>query len=41
MPAALAGEESVLGKAFYEIAHRVVSRAREIARAETDVLEIS
>jgi ATP-binding protein involved in chromosome partitioning len=41
LPAALAGPESALGKPFYEIAHRVVSRAREIARQDTDVLEIS
>ncbi len=41
MPAALAGEESKLGRAFFEIAHRVVSRAIEIARSEEDVLEIS
>ena len=41
MPAALAGPESVLGKPFFDIAHRVVSHALEIARRESDVLEIS
>jgi ATP-binding protein involved in chromosome partitioning len=41
MPAALAGPESNLGKAFFEIAHRVVSRAIEISRNQEDVLEIS
>ncbi|RXH57034.1 Mrp/NBP35 family ATP-binding protein [Granulicella sibirica] len=41
MPAALAGPESPLGKPFFEIAHRVISRAMEIARQDSDVLEIT
>ena len=41
MPAALAGEDSVLGEAFFAIAKRVVSRSIQIARQTSDVLEIS
>lgn len=41
MPAALAGPDSPLGEAFYDIAKRVVSRSIQIARQTSDVLEIS
>ena len=41
MPAALGGEDSALGEAFFAIAKRVVSRSIQIARQTSDVLEIS
>ena len=41
MPVALAGPESPLAGAFYEIAEKVAERAREIAGASEEILEIS
>jgi ATP-binding protein involved in chromosome partitioning len=41
LPIALAGPESKLASEFYEIAQRVVEKAREAASSSEDVLEIS
>ena len=41
MPVALAGRNSALGGAFYEVADKVIVAAERIAEGESDVLEIS
>src|ERR1700735_616929 len=41
LPVSLAGPESKLGKAFYEVAKKVAEKAKEIASKSEDVLEIS
>src|SRR6202046_621646 len=41
LPVSLAGPESKLGKAFYEVAKKVAEKAKEIAAKSEDVLEIS
>ena len=41
LPITLAGPDSAKGKAFYEVAKKVVSKAQEIAGNSEDVLEIS
>ena len=41
MPVALAGPESKLGGAYYEVAKQVIAAAEAIAEGEGDVLEIS
>ncbi|MEO6911115.1 MAG: Mrp/NBP35 family ATP-binding protein [Edaphobacter sp.] len=41
LPAALAGPDSVKGKAFFEVAKKVAAKAQEIAGKREDVLEIS
>lgn len=41
MPVALAGPDSKLAAGYYEVARRVVEKAREVAARDEDVLEIS
>ena len=41
MPVALAGRDSALGGAYYEVADKVIAAAETIAAGEGDVLEIS
>jgi ATP-binding protein involved in chromosome partitioning len=41
LPVTLAGPESSKGKAFFEVAKKVVAKAQEIADNSEDVLEIS
>ena len=41
MPVALAGRDSALGGAYYEVADKVIAAAETIAASEGDVLEIS
>ena len=41
MPVALAGRDSALGGAYYEVADKVIAVAETIAASEGDVLEIS
>ena len=41
LPVALAGEESVIAKPFFEMARKVAERAKEIAGSSEQILEIS
>ena len=41
LPVSLAGPESKLARAFYEVAKKVAEEAKEIAAKSEDVLEIS
>jgi ATP-binding protein involved in chromosome partitioning len=41
LPVTLAGEESVIAKPFFEVARKVADRAKEIAGASEEILEIS
>ncbi len=41
LPVALAGPESALGKAFYEVAEKVIVAAEKVAEGEGNVVEIS
>ena len=41
LPVTLAGEESVIAKPFFDVARKVAARAKEIAGASEEILEIS
>ena len=41
LPVTLAGEESVIAKPFFDMARKVAARAKEIAGADAEILEIT